>query len=98
MTFREELERKISKDVTDDLWKEIQKIFLGIDGKKLRSGIKVHFFSNTGDNIYYIIGDGTTGRKIEGGYTLDDFRKVIPICQKNMLNVLPTKDGAIISL
>lgn len=92
-TLSEKLNEKIKQDSVQSLWDEIQKLFLSLDYHTLNKGVTVSIFQNGKDSpLYYIIGDGSLGTAFSGGYDLDTFQRVIPICKENGLIVKQIND------
>lgn len=94
MTLKERLDIKVKRERTKALFHEIAKIFLSLDYSVLQRGVRVHVFSNTGEDLYYVVNSDCQGTKLGSGYSVEDLYKILPILIENGIRAEKAKDGA----
>lgn len=88
MTLREQLDARVKKESAEALKEEIKELFLKADLQDLKRGLTIEIFSNTPDNIFYIIGgSGYTGKPFNQKYDRNTLKDVIPLMEKEGIEV-----------
>ena len=94
MTLKEILDIRVKNERTDALFHEIEEIFLTLDYSVLQRGVRIRVFSNTGEELYYVINGGHQGTKLQNDYTIDDLYKILPRLRDNGIITEKVHDGA----